>query len=195
MARRPCSRCGRMSSFASTGKFRLNANGSKLDAWLIYCCVSCGNRWNRSVFERRPLASIPPDLLLALQSNDAALARSAFAGAGAHGVQGSAGPVHLKSTCLQTANRQADGIDLAIQNPDGCAVRLDQLLAKGLGLSRKDLKAMVLAGALELTHGPVRRVNRIVPERCSVRILRRGRTDFPVLEQRALAPLWAPDPA
>jgi hypothetical protein len=54
----------------SSQKIRLNANGRKLDAWLIYKCVMCDKTWNRPIFERVNVRDISPAVLEALQSND-----------------------------------------------------------------------------------------------------------------------------
>src|SRR5262245_3000233 len=65
-----CSGCGSLRAFRSSNKIRLNANGRKLDAWLIYKCTSCDRTWNRTIFERRNVRDIDPVTLEALQSND-----------------------------------------------------------------------------------------------------------------------------
>ncbi|CCM76538.1 DUF1062 domain-containing protein [Rhizobium mesoamericanum] len=65
-----CSGCGGPKPFRSSGKLRLNANGKKLDAWLIYRCTSCGKTWNRPLVERQNLRDIDPGTLEALQTND-----------------------------------------------------------------------------------------------------------------------------
>jgi hypothetical protein len=57
-------------AFQSSGKIRLNANGRKLDAWLIYKCLACDKTWNRPLFERQNVRDIDPQTLEALQSND-----------------------------------------------------------------------------------------------------------------------------
>lgn len=36
-----CSKCGAKTRFRNTKKFRVNANGNKLDVWLIYQCENC----------------------------------------------------------------------------------------------------------------------------------------------------------
>jgi hypothetical protein len=65
-----CSGCGGLRAFRSSNKVRLNANGRKLDAWLIYKCTTCDKTWNRPIFERRNVRDIEPAALEALQSND-----------------------------------------------------------------------------------------------------------------------------
>src|SRR5262245_34527822 len=49
---RHCRCCGGDRAFASSGKFRVNASGRRLDVWLIYRCTRCDETWNRSVHER-----------------------------------------------------------------------------------------------------------------------------------------------
>jgi Protein of unknown function (DUF1062) len=65
-----CSGCGCLRAFASSDKIRLNANGRKLDAWLIYKCTICNRTWNRTIFERRHVRDVDAAALEALQSND-----------------------------------------------------------------------------------------------------------------------------
>lgn len=65
-----CSGCGKLNAFRSSDKVRLNANGRKLDAWLIYKCLTCDKTWNRSIFERQNVREIDPRILEALHSND-----------------------------------------------------------------------------------------------------------------------------
>src|SRR5438105_4609827 len=65
-----CSACGSLRPFQSSGKIRLNANGKKLDAWLVYKCSACDKTWNRPLFERQNIRDISPATLAALQSND-----------------------------------------------------------------------------------------------------------------------------
>src|ERR1700733_6469262 len=71
-----CNRCHTIKPFASSGKFRLNANGKQLDAWLIYRCADSESTWNRPIFERRHVKDIDPAALHSLQSTDMELVRS-----------------------------------------------------------------------------------------------------------------------
>ena len=48
-----CGGCGKKQPFVNTGKFRVNANGSRLDVWLIFRCSKCKHSWNLTVYERR----------------------------------------------------------------------------------------------------------------------------------------------
>src|SRR6188474_2238888 len=70
-----CSRCNGTTNFTTSDRIRVNANGRRIDAWLIYKCMSCDNTWNRPILERRHLRSIDPLYLGALHANDPELAR------------------------------------------------------------------------------------------------------------------------
>src|SRR5687768_38976 len=65
-----CSGCGGLRASQSSDKVSLNANGRKLDAWLIYKCTGCGKTWNRTIFERKNVRDSDSATLEALQSND-----------------------------------------------------------------------------------------------------------------------------
>lgn len=136
---RQCARCGRITPFVSTDRFRLNANGSRLDAWLIYMCRVCGNRWNRTLFERRPVRSLPPETIDALQKNDAGLARSFAAQVSKRTDRyrsGNTETFRIEANILSLARPFEDGLELVLLNPANLRVRLDRVLAEGLSVSR-----------------------------------------------------------
>lgn len=148
---RHCARCGRITPFESTDKFRLNANGNRLDAWLIYRCRFCGNRWNRTLFERRPVRSLPPETLEALQGNDAGLARSFAARPPIRTDRfrsGGAAAFRIEAKILSLARPVEDGLELVLLNPVNLRIRLDRVLAEGLSVSRKKVHALAEAGVI-----------------------------------------------
>ncbi|NNM62945.1 MAG: DUF1062 domain-containing protein [Steroidobacteraceae bacterium] len=149
----PCSHCGRMTAFRSSGTFRLNANGKRLDAWLIYRCLGCDGTWNRPVFERLAIGTIDPDQLNQLQANDAGLAAAiAFDGAGLRRftsrVEPDGGVRVLKQVIIAVDSWTALEITMVVLRP--VSVRLDRLLARELGMSRERVKALVNMGRLRV---------------------------------------------
>jgi hypothetical protein len=141
-----CSRCGGERPFRSSGRFRLNANGRRIDAWLIYKCAACDDTWNRPLLQRRPLAGVAPALLEALRRNDPALAQLVgfdTAGLRHHcaAVEETGGAIVRKDVVSRSAGtlRRLE-IRLAVPHPT--ALRLDRLLVKELGLSRARLQAL-----------------------------------------------------
>lgn len=72
---RVCAKCGRKTRFTNTEKFRVNANGNKLDVWLIYQCEKCKHTLNLAIYERRKVSSIPKEEYQRFLDNDEELAR------------------------------------------------------------------------------------------------------------------------
>lgn len=70
-----CQKCGRKMLFVNTGCFRVNANGNKLDVWLIYQCKKCKHTKNLTIYERRNAAKINPEEYELFLCNDETLAR------------------------------------------------------------------------------------------------------------------------
>lgn len=50
---RNCSGCNAKTVFQNTNCFRVNANGKKIDVWLIYQCVKCKHTCNLTIHDRR----------------------------------------------------------------------------------------------------------------------------------------------
>ncbi|MDE6518495.1 MAG: DUF1062 domain-containing protein, partial [Acetatifactor sp.] len=71
---RGCPGCGRKTSFRNTKKFRINANGSKLDIWLIYQCGKCKHTLNLAIYERQKASAIPGEEYRRFLDNDEQLA-------------------------------------------------------------------------------------------------------------------------
>ncbi|TPI30284.1 DUF1062 domain-containing protein [Mesorhizobium sp. B3-2-1] len=141
-----CNRCGFVKAYRCSGKFRVNANGKRIDVWLIYRCVDCDNSWNFGIFERCNRRDIAPALLAALESNDPALAqRHAF---DVVALRSQVGRVEEFSDVVVQKQVVGDGAEggtalelrLGLEIP--VSLRLDRLLATELGISRSRLQAL-----------------------------------------------------
>ncbi|WP_191909022.1 DUF1062 domain-containing protein [Hypericibacter adhaerens] len=150
----PCARCNARRPFVCSGKFRVNAQKKRLDAWLVYRCAHCEQSWNFPVLERCPVNAIEPALLRALTENDATLARR-------HAFD----LVRLARYCaevesfadLAVERQRITGdtdnpavAEIAIRLPYACGLRLDRFLAGELGLSRSRLMQLAETGGLVL---------------------------------------------
>lgn len=146
-----CSGCGGLRPFQCSGKVRLNANGRKLDAWLIYRCIACDATWNRTLFERRNVSEVDRTTLAALQSNDPdwirarafdldALRRTA------HRIDEPAECEIRKELLRETSNWTHLEIEFSISFAVG--LRLDRLLASELRVSRSQVSGLHDAGLL-----------------------------------------------
>lgn len=67
---RGCAGCGCKQVFSCRNNFRVNANGSRLDVWLIYSCDKCGHTYNLPVYERISPSKIPDEEYNKYLSND-----------------------------------------------------------------------------------------------------------------------------
>ena len=65
-----CGGCKKKQEFVNSGKFRVNANGDKIDVWLIYRCRKCKHTWNLVVYERIRPQKIPAALMARFYEND-----------------------------------------------------------------------------------------------------------------------------
>lgn len=141
-----CNRCGTVKAYRSSGKFRVNANGKRIDVWLIYRCVDCDNSWNFGIFERCNRRDIEPALLRALESNDTALAqRHAF---DVVALRRSVARVEeffdvaVHKQRLGDMKETATILELQLGLEMPTSLRLDRLLAGELGISRSKLQAL-----------------------------------------------------
>ncbi|MFF2321400.1 DUF1062 domain-containing protein [Agrobacterium sp. NPDC058088] len=140
-----CNGCGELRAFQASGKIRLNANGRKLDAWLIYRCLICDKSWNRPIFERQNVRDISPAVLEALQSNDPEWIKAETFNLEAlrrksQRIDEFAEFDIEKKIRDEPPDWTAAEIDLAVPFPAG--IRLDRLLASELGLSRSMLQKL-----------------------------------------------------
>ena len=52
----------------------VNADGNRVDVWLIYRCKKCKHSWNLTIYERKKPAKIAPQEYELFMENDAELA-------------------------------------------------------------------------------------------------------------------------
>lgn len=149
-----CSGCGNPKPFESSGRIRLNANGKKLDAWLIYRCMACDRTWNRPIFERRNVRSINAKVLEAMQSNDPDwIRKQAF---DVEALRRSTqhieefGEVDVHKVLLRGKGRCAVRLEITMAVPLPTGMRLDRLLATELGLSRLQIHAFHAEARLQI---------------------------------------------
>jgi len=180
-----CNRCGGVRPYRCSDKFRVNANGKRIDAWLIYRCVACDNSWNFTILERRNRRDIEPALLAALESNEPALARRLAFDAAA-----------LRDRTV----RIEEFADVAIRkqilggNPEGAAafwlelrldaatpLRLDRLLAAELGVSRSRLQGWEDKRRLTIEPDQAKALRKPVRDGMAVRVDLSGEADRDII--------------
>lgn len=71
---RGCAGCGSKQRFVNREHFRVNANGNRLDVWLIFGCERCGHTYNLPIYERVNPGKIPKKDYERFLANDKELA-------------------------------------------------------------------------------------------------------------------------
>ena len=67
---RGCAGCGGKSTYRCADRFRVNANGKRLDVWLIYRCERCKHTYNLPVYSRVLRDALSAEEYRALLAND-----------------------------------------------------------------------------------------------------------------------------
>lgn len=150
-----CNRCHGIRRFGSSGKIRVNANGKRLDAWLIYKCADCDSTWNRPILERRHVGTIDPIFLAALRANDPHLVhRLAF---DIESLRRTAESVEafddvvVRKELLSESKTPAQRLEILCAVPEATRLRVDRLLATELALSRSRIRNLLSTGNLVLS--------------------------------------------
>jgi hypothetical protein len=154
-----CSRCSGTRRFRTSEKFRINANGKQVDAWLIYKCTSCDHTWNRPILERRQAGSVDPLLLEALRANEPELAhRTAF---DVEELRRRVERLHESDEVVVLKQVAGEGatpiqrLEIRCAVPYPVAVRLDRLLGAELRLARSRVRTIAKNGGIMIApHGP-----------------------------------------
>lgn len=184
-----CNRCGGVKAYRCSGKFRVNANGKRIDVWLIYRCVDCDNSWNFGIFERCNRRDIEPALLQALESNDPGLARRhAFDIVALRNQVGRVeefADVAVHKRLLGGARESAAVLELQLGLEMPTSLRLDRLLANELGISRSRLQALEERHLLVIGPDGAKALRKPARARTTIRIDLAGEPDHQAIIRAA----------
>jgi hypothetical protein len=185
-----CSGCGGLRPFRSSGKIRLNANGKKLDAWLIYKCLACDKTSNRPIFERLNVRDINPAMLHALQVNDPAWIRSqAFDIAVLRRKSRRIEEFGESDVWKKALSRESDAstaLEIELSVPLSAGLRLDRLLAAELRISRSRLEAFQDAKKLRSDPAHQDMLRRRIKDGLRITLDLSGETDMLDIRQAAI---------
>jgi hypothetical protein len=140
---RHCPRCERNRPFESSGRFRVNAQKKRLDAWLIYRCSHCERTWNHPVFERKRVQEVDTLLLERLHANCAVLA----AELACRGQVAEPAALRVEKKRIE-GDRDAVMLTIQLHCTSALRCRVDRLLAAELGLSRARVACWEAEGLL-----------------------------------------------
>jgi hypothetical protein len=169
-----CNRCGDARPFRSSDKIRMNANGRRIDACLVYKCMDCENSWNRPLLERRSIGDIDPSTLHALHTNNAALVRRAVFDVEdlrrrTERVEEFA-EIKVVRRMLSVGQEPLARREISLAVPVPTSLRADRLLAGELGVSRPRVRGWQAKGCLTLSPHVARMLRRPVRDGMCVSI-------------------------
>ncbi len=154
-----CSGCGCKAVFHNTNCFRVNANGNKIDVWLIYQCVKCKHTYNLTVYERCKTESILRQEYEGYLSNSGELAfaygtDSNFFARNKTEVDWSKIKYIInRQKGMMAGNEQffRKGDLLVVSNSYALKIRTDKVASEILNLTRSGVKGLEKSGAIVVT--------------------------------------------
>lgn len=155
LVRRRCTSCSG-SAFAATGKFRVNANGKLLDVWLLLRCLSCDQSAKAAVLERAPVRTIERSKLQGYQANDAEIVVQTLLDT-AVGRRNRFTLDWTDSWELVTPGAgppEARPVTVRVEFADPVPVQPTRLIARGLGISRREVQRRIAAREI-VAHTPL----------------------------------------
>lgn len=134
----------------------MNANGNKLDIWLIYQCEECKITLNLAIYERQKVSSIPKVEYKGFLENNEQLAETY--GKNVQLFQKNKADIDFERlnydvVKLQETVENSDSgqqVVVTIHNPYQLKVRPEKQIAKDLGLSRSQVKDLMKKGEIKL---------------------------------------------
>jgi hypothetical protein len=143
---RNCPKCGNHSTYESTGSFRVNANQSNIDVWLIYQCKKCKSTWNMEILSRINSNTIDKELYIKYQKNDQDLAKHyAFDIAAHHKNKSTLCYDNIAYEILGdrfSLTQLQENIEIQVVCDYPMDIRLDKILCKQLNASRETIKKL-----------------------------------------------------
>lgn len=150
-----CAKCGAKSHFINTNSFRVNANGNKLDVWLIYQCIKCKHTYNMTIYERISRTELKKDEYDKLLANDSLLAL--YYGNRKELFTKNKAEIDYDNVKYQIKNITDSSVScstvMEIRNPYGIKVRSDKILSEILQLPRNTIKQMIKDGRISNISG------------------------------------------
>lgn len=150
-----CGGCGCKTNYKNTQRFRVNANGNKLDVWLIYQCTKCKHTKNLTIYERQNLSKIPRGEYQRFLENDEALAQNIgrdfrFFAKNHVEVDKEAISCHYETEQEKKEVMLQKSDCLLVENPYGLRIRKEKLAAEVLEVSRGHIKRLLETEQIEI---------------------------------------------
>lgn len=147
---RSCPKCGHNSEYECSRNFRVNANQSHIDVWLIYQCKKCKSTWNMEILSRVSVKSIEKELYQKFLNNDARLAEQYAFDLSIHSKNKSVPDYDgITYEIIEECGPlpfPGESFRLRILSDYPLNIRLDKLLGTGLPITRLEIKRLFQSG-------------------------------------------------
>ncbi len=153
---RNCSGCGCKTTFHNTNCFRVNANGNKIDVWLIYQCTKCKHTNNLTVYERCRPESMAKEEYEEYLRNSSKLALGY--GTDSQFFARNRVRVDWSNIKYSIQRKNARGIEedqrfyvgdlLVVNNSYALKIRTDKVISEILNITRSRVKGLVKEGVI-----------------------------------------------
>lgn len=151
---RHCVKCGTVRRFASSDRFRVNAQQATIDIWLIYKCIECDCTWNCAIIERCSVRNLDPRKYSLFERNDKELAWSCafdYRLVSGVGVQvDMTFEVRVESSETESGDDICRSRMIIIESQYPGIIRLDRLLAHQLRISRTSVYELYESGLMRI---------------------------------------------
>lgn len=151
-----CSGCNQIQNFINTGCFRVNANGNRLDVWLIYQCKRCKHTLNIPIFERIYKNKIDSVLYEKMIDNSKVLANSYGTDYGFLKSKGFEIDRNSAEFAVFDADDNIIELDISlkeiitIKNISGIKIKPEKLLSLVFNISRNHTKKLINNNAVTI---------------------------------------------
>ena len=146
----PCSGCSDKESFINTYRFRVNANGNKLDVCLIYQCKKCKHTLNIPIYERISPAKIDSEEYKLFLENNHELAEKygtdvTFLKSRKLDVDVQNGSFSSldKDTVMTEKISYQSGMSVTVQNETSIKFKAEKIVSMIFDISRSKAKKMI----------------------------------------------------
>lgn len=147
---RNCPKCGGHSEYECSQNFRVNANQSNIDVWLIYQCKKCKSTWNMEILSRVNNKTIDNELYIKFLSNNKELATYYSFDLATHSKNKSI--PNYDTVSYDIIGNSISSLEECFQLEIACKysldIRLDKILSQKLCISREQIKKMCNTGRI-----------------------------------------------
>lgn len=164
LIQRNCAGCGKSNVFFNTDCFRVNANGNKIDVWLIYQCKDCKHTYNLTVYKRQKPESISKTEYEKFLENNRET--SFYYGTNVSFFAKNKASILWNDISYRIEEqkkeeKEIEGKEIEIKNPYGLKLCTDKIITEVLAISRSQLKKYLESDRIKMEEDKQKHIIRL----------------------------------